>query len=139
MPLGATAQRRLAIVLETMLGEEESIARDVAAFFDRYLAGVPPLPALGLRVMVWALLWLPILFIGVPLPASALPPALRERYMAKWTHARLYIVREGFFLVKAVALFGWGAHPAVRARFAMPPVAVDHTKALAAPMNGGAA
>jgi hypothetical protein len=123
MPLGAGARNRLTILLQAMLGEEEAIARDVASFFDRYLAGVPPLTAVGLRVMIFALLWFPILFIGVPLPASSLSPAARERYMNKWTHARIYFVREGFFLVKAVALFGWGAHPAVRARFAMPPVA----------------
>jgi hypothetical protein len=123
MALGEAARTRLAIVLETMLGEEAPIARDVAAYFDQYLASVPPLTRFGLRLMVWALLWLPLVFVGRPTVASDLPVALRERYMDKWVHSGNYYIREGFFLVKTVALLGWGAHPTVRARFGMPPVA----------------
>ena len=126
MALGEAAKTRLAIVLETMLGEEPGISRDVAAYFDQYLSHVPWLTRFGLRLMVWSLLWLPIVFVGRPLPASALPVAVRERYMDKWAHSPIYYVREGFFLVKTVALLGWGAHPIVRARFAMPPAAYVH-------------
>lgn len=110
-------------LLAAMLGEPEPIAVDVAAFFATYLGRVPRLAAVGLRLMVWALCWLPIVFVGRPLPASALSPAIRERYLARWAGSRVYLVREGFFLVKTVALLGWGAHPAVRARFGMPPAA----------------
>ncbi|AKT43662.1 hypothetical protein [Chondromyces crocatus] len=124
--LGPGAERRLGVVLGAMLGEPEPIARDVAAFFRDYLARAPLLAAVGLRFMVWALLWLPIVFVGRPVPASALSPALRARYLERWAGARSYLVREGFFLVKTVALFGWGAHPVVRARFGMPDVAVSH-------------
>jgi hypothetical protein len=123
MALGDAARARLAVVLETMLGEEPGISRDVAAYFDSYLAHVPALTRFGLRAMVWALLWLPILFVARLGPASDLPVDVRERYMDKWAHSGSYYVREGFFLVKTVALLGWGAHPDVRARFAMPPVA----------------
>jgi hypothetical protein len=124
MTLGPGAQRRLATLLGGMLGESDAIATDVAAFFSEYLRRVPFLAGIGLRLMVWALLWLPIVFVGRPAPASSLPPAVRDRYLAHWTEAHSYYLREGFFLVKTVALLGWGAHPEVRARFAMPKVAV---------------
>jgi hypothetical protein len=124
MTLGPGAQRRLAVLLGGMLGESDAIAADVAAFFAEYLERVPFLAAIGLRLMVWALVWLPIVFIGRPVAASSLPAAARDRYLSRWTQAHSYYVREGFFLVKTVALLGWGAHPQVRARFAMPPVAV---------------
>jgi hypothetical protein len=123
MALAHGARRRLAILLGTMLGEGDDIATDVATYFDQYLGRVPRLAAFGLRLMLWALVWLPIVFVGRPVPASALSPEMRERYMSRWVHSPIYYVREGFFLVKTVALLGWGAHPAVRARFAMPPVA----------------
>jgi hypothetical protein len=123
MTLGSAAQKRLAILLGGMLGEGDAIANDVAAYFVQYLKRVPPLTAFGLRLMLWALMWLPIVFIGRPLPASALSAADRGRYLERWAHAHTYYIREGFFLVKTVALLGWGAHPEVRNRFAMPPVA----------------
>ena len=121
--LGPGARRRLATLLATMLGEPDELAADVAAFFGDYLKRVPLLAAIGLRLMIWALTWLPIVFVGRPLPVSALSVETRERYLARWVSSRSYYVREGFFLVKMVALLGWGAHPTVRARFAMPPVA----------------
>jgi hypothetical protein len=123
MKLGEGAQRRLATLLGGMLGEPDELATDIAAFFTQYLERVPFLTAIGLRLMLWALMWLPLVFVGRPAPASALPPPLLRRYLARWAHAHNYYLREGFFLVKTVALLGWGAHPAVRARFAMPPVA----------------
>ncbi len=124
MTLGSGTERRLAILLGGMLGESDAIATDVAAFFSRYLQRVPFLAAFGLRFMVWALMWFPIVFVGRPVAASSLSPEVRSRYLARWTESPVYYVREGFFLVKTVALLGWGAHPDVRARYAMPPVAV---------------
>lgn len=119
--LGASAQRRLAVVLGDMLGEPLPIARDVAAFFNTYLARVPPISALGLWAAIGLIIWLPLLFTGRPRPADALAPELRGAYLSRWANARLYWIREAFFLVKTVALMGWGGHPAVRARLGMPP------------------
>jgi hypothetical protein len=118
--LGEGARARLAIVLQTMLGEPPAIAGDCAAYFDEYLRRVPAFAALGLRLIVWALLWMPLFFVGRPQPASALPEEVRVRYLSRWANAKSYHLREGFFLVKAVALFAWGAHPTVRARYEMP-------------------
>jgi hypothetical protein len=123
MRLGTGAQRRLGVVLATLLGEPAPLAADVAAFVAGYLRRAPLLSSVGLRLMIWALTWLPLVFVGRPLPASALSPEVRERYFERWVSSPSYYVREGFFLVKTVALFGWGAHPEVRARFGMPPAA----------------
>jgi hypothetical protein len=127
--IGPSAQQRLALVIATMLGEEESVSLDVAAFFDLYLKRVPKLTAFGLRLVVWALVWLPLLFIGMPLPASELSTERRVRYLGKWAGSNVYWIREGFFLVKAVALMGWGGHPVVRERLGVPPVAATREAA----------
>jgi hypothetical protein len=129
MTIGPGAQRRLGTLLATMLGEAEPVAADVAAFFADYLRRAPLLAAVGLRLMIWALTWLPLVFVGRPLPASALSPEMRERYFDRWVSSRSYYVREGFFLVKTVALLGWGAHPEVRTRFGMPPAAAPRKAA----------
>jgi hypothetical protein len=121
--LGEGAQRRIAVVLADVLGEPLDVARDVAAFLDGYVQRVPLQAALGLRVVVWAVLWLPLLFIGIPLPADALSAGARARYIRRWADSRIYYLREGFYLLKAVALMGWGAHEKVRARLDVGPLA----------------
>lgn len=123
MGLGEGAQRRIAVVLADVLGEPLDVALSVAAFLDRYLRRVPFQAALGLRAVTWAITWLPLVFVGIPLPASMLSRAARLRYVDRWASARLYFVREGFYLLKAIALMGWGEHPAVRERLGLGPMA----------------
>jgi len=120
--LGPGPRRRIAVVLADVFGEPAGVANDVAAFLDRYLRRVPARAAFGLRAVIWGVTWLPIVFVGVPLPASALSPATRARYIEKWAHSRHYLLREGFFLLKAIALMGWGAHPSVRERLGVGPL-----------------
>lgn len=127
MGLGPGAQRRIAIVLADVFGEPVEVTRGVATFLDGYLRRVPFQAALGLWAMVWAILWLPVLFVGVPLPADALSPTTRARYLGRWSGSKVYFVREGFYLLKAIALMGWGAEPAVRARLGLGPMAVERT------------
>jgi hypothetical protein len=121
--LGPGAQRRIAVVLADVLGEPIDVALGVARFLDAYLGRVPFQAAIGLRAVVWAITWLPLLFIGVPLPADALSVAARRRYVERWGSSRVYLLREGFYLLKAIALMGWGAQPAVRARLGLGPMA----------------
>jgi hypothetical protein len=121
--LGPAAQRRIAVVLADVFGEPPDVARDVAAFLDAYLRRVPARAALGLRAVVWAITWLPIAFIGVPLPASSLSTAARARYLERWASSETYLLREGFYLLKAIALMGWGAHESVRLRLGVGPLA----------------
>jgi hypothetical protein len=123
MGLSPSAQRRIAVVLADVFGEPPDVAREIAAFLDRYLRRVPPRAALGLRAVVWGVTWLPIAFVGVPLPASALSPRTRARYIERWTHSKSYLLREGFYLLKAIALMGWGAQDAVRLRLGVGPLA----------------
>lgn len=121
MGLGEGAQKRIAVVLADVFGEPLDVALAVAAFLDRYLRQVPFQAALGLRVVVWAITWLPVLFVGVPLPAHLLSHETRLRYVKRWQSSHVYFLREGFYLLKAIALMGWGEHPAVRARLELPP------------------
>jgi hypothetical protein len=121
--LDESTQRNIAVVLADVFGERLDVALEIAAFLDRYLKSVPESAAFGLRVVVWAVTWLPFLFVGVPLPAHALAPATRARYIARWSGSRVYVLREGFYLLKAVALMGWGANADVRARLGVGPMA----------------
>ena len=123
MSLGPSAQRRIAVVLADVFGEPADVANDIAAFLDRYLRRVPPRAALGLRAVIWSITWLPIAFVGVPLPASALSPTTRARYLERWARSKNYLLREGFYLFKAIALMGWGAQDTVRARLGVGPLA----------------
>jgi len=123
MGLGPAAQRRIAVFLADVLGEPLDVALAVAAFLDGYLRRVPFEAALGLRVVVWAITWLPLLFVGVPLPVDALSPEKRAAYLKRWSESRVYLQREGFYLLKAIALMGWGAQPVVRARLGLGPMA----------------
>jgi hypothetical protein len=122
MGLGEGAQRRIAVVLADVLGEPIDVALAVAAFLDGYLRRVPFQAAIGLRAVVWAITWLPLFFVGLPLPAHRLPPGARARYIERWAGSRIYFLREGFYLLKAIALMGWGVHPRVRERLGVGPV-----------------
>jgi hypothetical protein len=123
--LGAGAQRRLAVLLGDMFGEDDAVSADVAAFLDGYLRRAPFVAAFGLRAAIWAMTWMPPLFIARPPPASALDEATRRRYLSAWSGSHVYWIREAFYLVKAIALMGWGAHATVRTRIGLPPVAAE--------------
>jgi hypothetical protein len=127
MHLGPGAQRRLAVVLADVFDEPVEVARDVSAFLDGYLRRVPFQAALGLRAVIWAITWLPLLFVGIPLTADRLSPQARARYIGRWASSKIYLLREGFYLLKAIALMGWGAQPAVRERMGLGPMAAERT------------
>jgi hypothetical protein len=127
MQLGEGAQRRIAVVLADVLGEPLDVGAAVASFLDAYLRRVPFQAALGLRVVIWAITWLPVLFVGIPLPAHRLSRQTRLRYVKRWQSARAYVLREGFYLLKAIALMGWGGQPEVRARLGVGPLAAERS------------
>jgi hypothetical protein len=126
MGIDEGAQRRIAVVLAQMFDEPLDVALDVAAFLDGYLRRVPSRAALGLRLMVWAVTWLPLLVVGAPTSADRLSPATRARYLDAWSSSKVYVLREGFYLLKAISLMGWGAHATVRERLGVGPMAVTH-------------
>jgi hypothetical protein len=123
MRLGPGAQRRLAVVLADVFAEPEDVALAVAGFLDGYLRRVPFQAAFGLRAVIWAITWLPLLFLGLPLTANRLSPGARARYIDRWASSKIYLLREGFYLLKAIALMGWGAQPTVRERLGLGPMA----------------
>jgi hypothetical protein len=123
MGLSRSAQRRIAVVLADVFGEPLEVAGEIAAFLDRYLRRVPFRAALGLRAVVWGITWMPIAFVGVPLPADALSSATRARYIERWAHSKSYFLREGFYLLKAIALMGWAAQDIVRLHLGVGPLA----------------
>ncbi len=125
MGLSPSAQRRIAVVLADVFGEPLDVAGEIAAFLDRYLRRVPFRAAFGLRAVVWGITWMPFAFVGVPLPASALSPETRARYIERWAHSKNYFMREGFYLLKAIALMGWGAQDVVRTRLGVGPLAAE--------------
>jgi hypothetical protein len=120
--LGEGAQARVAVLLADVLGEPREVGLAVARHLDAYLRRVPLQAALGLRLVVWGLTWLPLFFVGVPLPVDRLAPHVRARYVERWAQSRVYLVREGFYLLKAIALMGWAAHPDVRDRLGIGPM-----------------
>ena len=78
---------------------------------------------LVLGALVFALA--PIITVGVPLPAFALPPKTLERYSERVLSHPIYLVRQAVFLLRVSAGLCWGADPNVRACFALSPYPPD--------------
>jgi hypothetical protein len=67
----------------------------------------------------------PLITIGVPLPAFALPRKALEAYTERVLTHRIYLVRQAVFLLRVSAGLCWGADENVRACFALPPYPPD--------------
>jgi hypothetical protein len=67
----------------------------------------------------------PLFTVFVPLPAFLLPASLADRHAHRIASTNVYLARQLVFVLKIPAGLAWGAHPAVRARFALPPLAAD--------------
>ncbi len=67
----------------------------------------------------------PVFTVHVPLPAFLLSPDLADRHAERISNSHVYLVRQTIFLVKFAAGLAWGAHPSVRARFALAPMPAD--------------
>jgi hypothetical protein len=78
---------------------------------------------LALGAVIFALT--PLVTIGLPLPAFALPKSLLERHTERILGHRVYLLRQAVFLVRVSAGLCWGADEGVRARFALAPYPPD--------------
>ena len=78
---------------------------------------------LVLGAIVFALT--PLITIGVPLPAFALPQKALERHTERILGHRVYLLRQAAFLIRVSGGLCWGADAQVRARFALPPYPPD--------------
>jgi hypothetical protein len=98
---------------------------DMAVFLERFRREASPMLWLG--VVAGALLFhvTPLFTVFVPLPAFLLSARLADLHAERISNSRIYLLRQSIFLVKLAAGFAWGAHPDVRARFALPPLAPD--------------
>ncbi len=67
----------------------------------------------------------PLITIFVPLPAFLLSKRLRDKHAHALGAHPIYLVRQTAMLVKLPAGLCWGRHPAVRAKFALPPLPPD--------------
>ena len=98
---------------------------DVSGFLKRYQRDSTFLMWLGLVAGTWVFVWTPLLTVYLPVPSFLLPRSLLDRHAHRITSTSLYFVRQAIFLVKLAAGLCWGAHPDVRARFAMAPYPAD--------------
>jgi hypothetical protein len=98
---------------------------DVQGFLRRYRREATSLMWLGLLLGTAIFVWTPLMTVYVPLPSFLLPRSLLDKHAHAITGTRLYLLRQGVFLLKLAAGLCWGSDPAVRARMAMAPYPVD--------------
>ena len=116
MRLGPAAQRRIAVVLADVLGRATGRRPRRSPSSSTRTSGASP----SRRRSACASSSGPSPGFPWSSSASRCPPTgCRPRRGAATSSAgptsQLYLLREGFYLLKAIALMGWGAHPAVRA------------------------
>ncbi len=63
---------------------------------------------------------MPLLLIGVPLPASWLPARSRDRYAQAMATSSIYLARMAMMMLKTVGGLVWGQIPEVRTRLSLP-------------------
>ena len=98
---------------------------DLDAFLDRFRRETTALVWLGVVLGAIAFQLTPIFTVLVPLPASLLSKERGNLHAERIASTNVYLLRQSIFLVKLVAGMAWGAHPSVRERFALPPLAPD--------------
>lgn len=98
---------------------------DLGGFLERLHADADRIYWLGLVVSALVFAVSPLITIGVPLPAFALPGPLLDRHAGRLLSHPFYLVRQTGFLIRLSAGMCWGADPGVRAHFALPPYPAD--------------
>ncbi|MFO0577629.1 MAG: hypothetical protein U1A78_26795 [Polyangia bacterium] len=97
----------------------------LAEFLPRLRREAAPLLRLGLYAGCVLFVLCPLFTVYVPLPSFLLPRRLLDRHADRITQVRPYAVRSLMMLVKMAAGLCWGADPAVRAQFGLPPLPAD--------------
>jgi hypothetical protein len=98
---------------------------DLGPFLDRFRRETTMIMWVG--VVAGAIIFhlTPVFTVYVPLPAFLLPDRLADLHARRITSTNVYLARQLVFLLKIPAGLVWGAHPEVRKRFALPPLAAD--------------
>jgi hypothetical protein len=97
----------------------------VDAFIVRFRRESTLLMWLGVVLGTFIFHTTPLLTVYVPLPAFLLPAGLRLKHASRILSTRLYLLRQGVFLVKLAAGLCWGADPAVRKQLGLAPMPAD--------------
>jgi hypothetical protein len=98
---------------------------DVDGFLRRLRHDTNFLYWTGLVLGALVFTFTPLITIGVPLPAFALPKKALDRHTERVLAHPLYLVRQAAFLIRVSGGLCWGADEKVRARFALAPYAPD--------------
>lgn len=98
---------------------------DLDAFLRRFRSETTFLMWLGIVAGALVFHATPLITVFLPLPAFLLPRSLRDKHAYRITTGGLYVTRQAIFLLKLAAGLCWGAHPTVRARFALPAYEAD--------------
>lgn len=88
---------------------------DLAPFWAIVKDTSPPLARFGLRAAVWTLTWLPLFYLGKPLPFHRLRAGDRDRFLLMAAHSRWYLVRQLAATIKVFACLAYLRDPRVRA------------------------
>jgi hypothetical protein len=98
---------------------------DLDGFLRRLRAEALPLYWIGLVLGAIVFAVTPLLTLGVPLPAFALPKKLLDRHTERVLSHPVYLIRQAVFLIRVSGGLCWGADERVRACFALAPLAPD--------------
>ena len=98
---------------------------DLDGFLHRMRAETTPLLWAGIVAGALVFVFSPILTLGVPLPAFALPASWLDKHALRVVGHPLYIVRQAVLLLRLAAGMCWGSDPTVRGCFALAPYPPD--------------
>ncbi|MCC6810772.1 MAG: hypothetical protein IT381_25310 [Deltaproteobacteria bacterium] len=97
------------------------IDTDIDGFLRRFRKESNGLLWLGLVAGTLIFTATPLITVFLPLPSFLLPRRLLDKHADRIASHRVYLLRQAIVVVKMAAGLCWGAHPKVRAAFALPP------------------
>ncbi len=100
-------------------------AHEARLFVDKLKAESPFMIFLGLQVTSIAFILLPLLTVGIPLPAQWLSKKQLTRHVEKIYNSPFYRIRQLMMVHKMMAGYCWGQSDKVRHHFGMQPYPED--------------
>ena len=97
------------------------IDTDLDGFLVRFRRESNGLLWLGLVAGTLVFTLTPLITVYLPLPSFLLPRRLLDKHADRIASHRFYLLRQAIVVVKMAGGLCWGAHPKVRAAFALPP------------------
>jgi hypothetical protein len=94
---------------------------DFDRFYRQFRQEAPLLLRLGVVLGALVFTLTPLLTVGWPLPSLFLPKPTLDTHAQRIASHRVYLLRQVVLLVKVAGGLCYGAHPKVRAAFALAP------------------